>query len=1012
MARSTSLERVLVNDQLTAAGSFDNAASGLTATSVKGAIDELDVSVDSLLVDQHAAVTIGSIANGLFFGLDPSGQEIQLAVATTDDAGAMSNTDKTKLDGIEVGATADQTAGEIKTLYESNADTNAFTDAEQTKLGGIEAGATADQTGAEIKSLYEAEPNAFTDAQFTKLAGIEAGATGDQTGAEIKSLYEAEANTNAFTDAEQTKLAGIEAGATADQIASEVPVTLTATNYTAATADVEAHLVGLHTEIGSLQTQLVGGVTYVGGYNAATNTPDLEAPAGGAVTQGDMYTVTANGDFFTEAVTIGDVLIAEVDDPAALTDWTVVENNIEDAADVAYNNGTSGLTATNVQTAIDELDATVDTITSGSISAAGSYNPDVDFPSLDGQQRTITGTVTTNNTVNVVGSGTAFTTELASGDTLRIGGVDRVVDVITDDTNLTVTAAYTNSLAGAPAFKFGSVIAVPSNTLYYVSQDGNFYGKAISQNELLYAPTANPTTLAGWSTINENLIAKTNGSLGAVATGLNSVALGSNAQVETFGTSVDRGIAIGNTARVYGQTNSTTRGIAIGAEALVRGGQSGIAIGWTSQIEADPQTCLNGIAIGTAAVITAVNDSASDSIAIGQTALVTDSRRSVSLGGVARVQKSTVDTNEGVAIGWFSLVEDSFKGIAIGSGAEVNTANNAVQIGTGTNTTASTLQFLTTELANASGLVTGHTAVNYTAADTNVDTHLAGLDTKVGGLEGAEYVAINSTGTLPTASADDAIAIGENATASAIEGLTIGLSTFNSGVSSTVIGAFSNTTGTGTQADNVVILGAATDISSGDVNSSIGIGNNISVSASNEAVAIGRQASVGTSNRGIAIGYDAGVIGAANAVQIGIGNNTTASTVQYLGNRLANAEGLYTGHTATNYSPADADNVDSHFAAIDTEFANKADVAPQASTVNRETISVNKTLANGDEIYQHIITTTAALLVDLPASPVNGTHYIIKNASSSTESFTTNGVAIAPGNLYEVIYDGTEWVVL
>ena len=58
--------------------------------------------------------------------------------------------DGTKLDGIEAGATADQTAAEIKTAYESNANTNAFTDAEQSKLAGIEAGATADQTASEI----------------------------------------------------------------------------------------------------------------------------------------------------------------------------------------------------------------------------------------------------------------------------------------------------------------------------------------------------------------------------------------------------------------------------------------------------------------------------------------------------------------------------------------------------------------------------------------------------------------------------------------------------------------------------------------------------------------------------------------------------------------------------------------------------------------------------------------------------------------------------------------------
>ena len=58
--------------------------------------------------------------------------------------------DGSKLDGIEPGATGDQSASEIKTAYESNADTNAYTDADASKLAGIEAGATADQTAAEI----------------------------------------------------------------------------------------------------------------------------------------------------------------------------------------------------------------------------------------------------------------------------------------------------------------------------------------------------------------------------------------------------------------------------------------------------------------------------------------------------------------------------------------------------------------------------------------------------------------------------------------------------------------------------------------------------------------------------------------------------------------------------------------------------------------------------------------------------------------------------------------------
>ena len=86
---------------------------------------------------------------------------------------------------------------------------------ERAKFDGIEDGATADQTGAEIKSAYEGEgdTNAFTDARLAKLAGIESAATQDQTGAEIKSAYEGEADTNALTDALATKLNGIAAGA-------------------------------------------------------------------------------------------------------------------------------------------------------------------------------------------------------------------------------------------------------------------------------------------------------------------------------------------------------------------------------------------------------------------------------------------------------------------------------------------------------------------------------------------------------------------------------------------------------------------------------------------------------------------------------------------------------------------------------------------------------------------------------------------------------------------------------
>lgn len=81
-----------------------------------------------------------------------------------------------------------------------------------------------------------------------------------------------------------------------------------------------------------VDASIVGGMVYQGGYNAATNSPDLDSATSIAVTQGWTYTVTADGTFFTEAVKVGDVLIAESDlaiGAGTLADWTTVQNNID-----------------------------------------------------------------------------------------------------------------------------------------------------------------------------------------------------------------------------------------------------------------------------------------------------------------------------------------------------------------------------------------------------------------------------------------------------------------------------------------------------------------------------------------------------------------------------------------------------------------------------------------------------------------------------------------------------------
>ena len=168
--------------------------------------------------------------------------------------GGLSAADRAKLDGVETGATADQTGGEIKAAYEGEADTNAFTDTLLAKLNAIPADATAvtiAQVLAQIMAGTGININRATAGQITLTAtggggtddGVVESAMFDETtqivtlttslggtvtvnlgafitaselaaaAAEVKTAYEANPDTNPFTDARAAKLQGIASGA-------------------------------------------------------------------------------------------------------------------------------------------------------------------------------------------------------------------------------------------------------------------------------------------------------------------------------------------------------------------------------------------------------------------------------------------------------------------------------------------------------------------------------------------------------------------------------------------------------------------------------------------------------------------------------------------------------------------------------------------------------------------------------------------------------------------------------
>ena len=78
-----------------------------------------------------------------------------------------------------------------------------------------------------------------------------------------------------------------------------------------------------------VDTAVAGASSFQGGYNASTNSPNLDSTPTIAIQQGFQWAVTADGSFFTEQVRIGDLLIANNDSPTTLAEWTTVQGNVD-----------------------------------------------------------------------------------------------------------------------------------------------------------------------------------------------------------------------------------------------------------------------------------------------------------------------------------------------------------------------------------------------------------------------------------------------------------------------------------------------------------------------------------------------------------------------------------------------------------------------------------------------------------------------------------------------------------
>lgn len=175
--------------------------------------------------------------------------------------GAFVDGDKTKLDGIETGATADQTGAEIKTALFAEADTNNLTDVLLGKLNGIEAGADVTDT-ANVTAA-----GALMDSEVTNLANVKAFDPADYATAAQGALADSAAQE---ADVETTTL-NAQTGTTYTLALTDRGQTVTMDNASANTVTIPANS-SVAFATGSVVTviQKGAGVTTIAGATGVT----------------------------------------------------------------------------------------------------------------------------------------------------------------------------------------------------------------------------------------------------------------------------------------------------------------------------------------------------------------------------------------------------------------------------------------------------------------------------------------------------------------------------------------------------------------------------------------------------------------------------------------------------------------------------------------------------------------------------------------------------------------------
>ena len=305
---------------------YSNATSGLTATHVQDALDEIDGNVDGNATDIANLETLSGVAGATDLGTFSGG-----TIADNNDIKGALQEVETAIEGNDTDIAANATdIGNLETLSGAGGATDLGT--------GFTGSTITDNTtitGAlqDLETALETAEAASDDANEINYSNATSGLTATHV---QDALDEIDGN----VDGNATDIANLE---TLSGVAGATDLGTFSGGTIADNNDIKGALQEVETAIEGNDTDIAANATDIGNLETLSG-------AGGATDLGTGFT----GSTITDNTTIAGAL---QDLETALE---TAEAASDDANEINYANATSGLTATHVQDALDEIDGNVD----------------------------------------------------------------------------------------------------------------------------------------------------------------------------------------------------------------------------------------------------------------------------------------------------------------------------------------------------------------------------------------------------------------------------------------------------------------------------------------------------------------------------------------------------------------------------------------------------------------------------------------------------------------------------